>query len=148
MHRRDADQQLVHEGGERRIDDEQHEHAGRHLGNETAHDCDQHGDRHIADAADAERGTHLGIAAGARRRIGVRPPQDRQHDLHERDEASADHEAVRHVIFADVDPGERQGIAADEQADAEHAQRPDVADERHAERRHGDLEPAAENADE
>ena len=58
MHRRDANDQLVHEGGEGGIDDKGDQHRGREFADQPAQDRDQHRDRDIADAAEAERLAH------------------------------------------------------------------------------------------
>ena len=84
---------------------------------------------------------------------------DDDRHLDECHDAGADHHAVRHICLGDVAAGNERGepgvveqqrrIAADQQADAEHGQRPDVADECHAERRHdgGRDQPVAGDAD-
>ena len=122
---------------------------------------DHHGDQQIDRAAQAERAAHLGRRARGAGGAGVHAAARRMmmRDLDQRHDAGAHHHAVRHIRLGDVAAGDDRGeqriveqqrrIAAHQQADAEHRQRPDVADERDAERRHdgGRDQPVAGDAD-
>ncbi len=148
MHRRDADDQLVHEGGESGVDDEGDEHARRQVGYQPAHNRNEDRDRDVADAAEAERAAHRGVVGGAGDLMPAAVPRDQETHLDQRDDAGADHRAVRDVELGDVYAGDRERVAADQEADAEHRQCPDIADKGDAEGRHRNLQPAAGDADE
>ena len=76
MHRRDADDQLVHEGGEGGIDDKADQHARRQLADQPAQQRNQHRDREIADAAEAERPAHPGVVGRGRDGLPGPAPRD------------------------------------------------------------------------
>ena len=72
--------------------------------------------------------------------------QDQHRDLDQRDKPGAHHHAVRHIELGDVDAGDWQRITADQQADAEHRQRPDITDKGDTKCRHRDFKIAANHA--
>ncbi len=148
MHGGNADDHFMHEGREGRVEDEGDQHGRRHLGIQPAEQGHAGRQQDVAGAAQAQGLAHAVAAEGLvlGLRLGGFLEQHHAH-LHQRDQAGANHHAVGNVGLVDVKAKDRLRVAAQQQADPEHAQRPDVADKGGAEGRHGNLEPGADSAD-
>ena len=139
VHCGDADDQLMHEGGECGVNHKQQQHRQAHFAPQTARQRQQRRNNQVACAAETERAPDF-VAAAAYLLLVVAAAADHHHHLNQRHQPRADHDAVRQKERVDIDAGNRLRIGAHQKAHPEHAQRPDIADKGGAESGHRDLQ--------
>ena len=144
MHSGKTDNHFMHECRKSCIEHEGDEPAHRHVVIHAAAKSDQNGDQGKTDGTDADRAADLfifmfrhfnavlggmclfrGCAFVVRVILFAAHQED---DLNQCDQTGAGHDAVRNVERIDVNAKDRAAVAAQEKADAQHAECPDIAD--------------------
>ncbi|MNI14059.1 hypothetical protein D3C73_673090 [compost metagenome] len=146
MHRGDADNQFMHKGGKRGVNHKQHQHAQRHLAVQSSGQCQQRGNDDITHRTQPERFAHFTVSLAIT--TGIRAlAADHLNHLDQRHQSGTNHHSVRNEIRIDIKTCHGFRVGSQQQADTKHAQCPDIADKRGAERRHRDFKHRTGDAD-